>query len=654
MNNFSIYKNKGFSIKNFLKVLKVIYILSIMFYIATFFVERLQFGVFFWGLSIVIFSLKAITGEYDNLNKWLKNNGKIFKTLLYLLIIVTVIIVTYIIKEYSSLIYLRVGSPNQLDLIIGFFSLIITLLVVYMYSGFNIVLVTLIAITYALIGSHLTGIFYFRGFSLARLVNITSVELMRGIFGNLLQLGATLIAIFILFANLVKYLGAFDFVMRFSFELAKISKKLITQSAVISSLVMGMFSGSGAANVAATGSFTIPLMIKYGVPNYIAGAIEAVASAGGQLMPPVMGTVAFLMSEYLAIPYFQIVLYALLPALLFYIGVASSVFNISSTIDFKTPSTLDKDLFSKLRNYKSKVDILIDGIPLYLSLIVLLYFLVIVKYEALLCGYYTILVMLPVIFVKEVITNRKITFSIIKNFMENIFKAIDDSSDTILQIALILSCMDIVVVILSSTGLSMKFGMAIMALGAKDLALSLIVSAIICIILGCVVSSIAVYVLVVITVIPALLRVGIEPIIAHFFVFWFAMVGLITPPIAGNVVIAHRIANSNFFKTAFSAVKIGIGLIILPFAMITYPELLLHDKNTIFAFLIVLAALVSFATSLFGQYLLKGVSGTILRILLFFISIGLVVIPNYIYVKSVVAISLILFHFILYKKINRN
>lgn len=648
--------NKSFikenlKIENCLRFIKFIYILMIMFYVGTFFTERLKFGILFWGFSIIIFALKAIKGDYEHLNKWLKNNGKIFKTLLYIGIVIVITSTTYFLKEYDLLIYLRAGSSNQVDLIFGFFALVILILSVYLYSGFNIVLITLIAIAYALFGSYLPGIFYFRGFSVDRLINITTVELLRGIFGNLLQLGGTLIAIFIIFASIVKHLGAFNFVIKFSLELAKISKKLITQSAVITSLIMGMFTGSGVANVAATGSFTIPLMKKYNVPGSTAAAIEAVASAGGQLMPPVMGTVAFLMSEYLAIPYFQIIVYGILPALLFYIGISSSVFHISGTIDFKTPSDLSKDLYSKSLDYKNKAGILIDGIPLFIALIVLIYLLAIVKYEALLCGYYTIIITILVVFVKDTITNRKITLSSIKIFLGNIFKAIDESADTIMQVALILSCMDIVVVILSSTGLSMKIGMQILSLGGQEKIYLLILSAIICIVLGCVVSSIAVYVLVVITVIPALLRVGgIEPIIAHFYVFWFAMVGLITPPIAGNVVIAHRIANAGFFETGIKAVKIGASLFILPIAMIVHPELLLHDKNTIFVFIIISVAIISFSTSFFGRYLLKGISGAIIRLVLFFISIGLIVIPNYIFIKSIIAVGLIFFHFILYAK----
>jgi len=646
MNNKRFVKN-FFSLDNIYTIVSIIYVGMIFFYIDTFFVDRPKFGILFFGGSLIIFALRVLRGDYQSLKKLLANK-KIKMIVTIILICLAITITIWFWKEYTWLIYERAGNANRVDIIFGGIALLLTILSVYVYSGPAIVVVVLLFILYGFFGRYFPGFLRFSGFSLCRIIDICAVQIYRGIFGDLLQLGGTLVAIFIIFAGFAKSLGGFDVIVKVSFIIAKISKYLVAESAVFASAVMGMFSGSGAANVAGTGSFTIPLMKKYKIPAHFAAAVEAVASAGGQIMPPIMGAAAFLMAEYLGIPYIRIAIMATLPALLYFLGVGFSVYYISRTVKIEAPINVQNSRKTERRH--KLVGLFIDSIPLLISLISLILLMVVVQIDALIAGYYSCIIIIGVSFVKGFILNKESIKLYFKKFGEMLLRGAKNSAGTIMEIGLMLGAIEIIVVMLSTSGLSAKLGFLLMSMGQDQIIYILILAAIICIILGCVVSTVAVYILAMVVVVPALVRVGINPIVANFYVFWFAILGLISPPVAGNVVAACRIADSPFMKTAMEAIKIGIGLVVIPVVMIVHPEILLYNAKTPITFIMTLITLYTLSIAFYGGYLLPGGKGLVIRIICAVLSLLALLAPMYNFISYIINGGLLVFFIILNRK----
>jgi len=526
------------------------------------------------------------------------------KAVIILLLILGVVTSYYFWHEFDFLIYDRSGSPNAIDKTFGVIALILGLITLYSYAGPILLSVAVLLILYCIFGPYFPGFMKFPGFSLMRIVTFTVTEIQRGLFGNLLQMGATIVAVFVLLAGFVEGLGSFDVIFKFSLLLVKKSKYLITQTAILASAIMGMFSGSGAGNVAGTGSFTIPLMKKYNVPGYFAGAVEAVASAGGQIMPPIMGAAIFLMAEYLGVPYIKLAYMGIVPALLYFIGVGFSTHFITTGLDIKIPDDMQQTEEQMGEAQKIK-NLFIDAIPLVVTLFVLIYLMAVVQFDALIAGYFSSLFFIALVFVWNLIkslSRKESITSYVCRFVKMLVNGMKSSAGTIMEIALMLGMIEVFVVILSTSGVALKMNMLILSMAREQAVLILLLSAVICIILGCVVSTVAVYILAMVTVVPALLRIGIDPFVAHFYVFWYAIAGLITPPVAGNVIAACRIAKSDFWKTAVTAMKIGVPIFIVPVALITHPEILHYNAQTPVTFIVFLVALYSIANGFFGNY----------------------------------------------------
>jgi len=638
-------KKSFLNLENILTIVSIFYVGMIILYVGTFFTDRPRYGILFFGGSMIIFLLRALRKDFKIYEK--AADSFIGKLIAIALIFIVIFITYYYWKEFYLLIYERAGSPILLDRILGGIALVLTIIAVYSFSGLPMIIVTLFFIFYSFFGKYFPGFTKFSGFSINRLVDITAVQIERGIFGDLLQLSGSLVAIFIIFAGFASALGGFDVIIRISLLLAKLSKYLVTQSAVLASAVMGMFTGSGVANVAGTGSFTIPLMKKYKVPAYFAGAIEAVASAGGQIMPPIMGTAAFLMAEFLGVSYIKIATRAVLPALLYFAGVAFSVYHISYVANIIVPNDLEIKNAGEVEKIKTKIlNIAIQGLPLFFSLILIIYLMAIVQIDALLTGYYVVIFLVTFTFLQGLWKNLKNIPNYLKQFVGMIIEGAKTAASTVMEIGLMLSVIGVIVVILSTTGLSAKMNFLLLSMGRGQMVPLLILGAIVSILLGCVVSTVAVYILAMIAVVPALLRVGIDPMVAHFYVFWYAILGLITPPVAGNVVAACRIAESGFLRTAIEAMRIGIGLIVIPIVMIVHPEILIWSGGkTIIIFIMGLIALYAFSFAFYGKYLLKkGVSGKLIRLIISILGlISILIIFKQEYINYIISLGLLIY-----------
>jgi TRAP transporter 4TM/12TM fusion protein len=372
----------------------------------------------------------------------------------------------------------------------------------------------------------------------------------------------------------------------------------IGQVAVAASAFMGSINGSTAANTATTGAFTIPLMKENGYSAKLAAAIESVASCGGQILPPIMGAGAFLMAELIDYTYSEIIIAAAAPAALFFIIVGLSVsLNSRRTIAqerIKVDDTrsFGERLFSIARHYE------------YLGMFaVLLYYLVVVQADPMLAGFYAIVVLVALRFVRalENVRRGEDASESLRVFARRSLEGVYRGAEATVNITILLAALGIVIRALVVTGFAQQLSTQIILFASGDMAILLVLAMFASIAFGMGMSTTAAYMLVAILVAPSLLESGVEPIIGHFYVFYFAIVSNITPPIALSVVIAQGIADSGYMETAIEALKIGFPMFVLPYAFVYNPSLLMLEPMTLVAFAIVLVGLLAMSAGLAGQ-----------------------------------------------------
>ena len=331
---------------------------------------------------------------------------------------------------------------------------------------------------------------------------------------------------------------------------------------VLASALFGSISGSASANVASTGMVTLPAMQKLGYPRRVAGAVEAVASTGGQIMPPLMGAGAFVMVELTGIPYEKIILAALLPAILYFWTVWVGVNQYADKYDLK-PYTAD---MLPARSVVIKTA-LFFFIPFSVLLTVMFsgYTPQFAAAIAILSAAFLLLIGLDFRFDLRRASKRFVDASLF-------------SGQQVAMIASIILCASLIVGVLGITGLGIKITSSILSISGGNLWLALLLTALACIILGMEVPTTAAYVICVSVAGPALIDLGLEPLTVHLFVFWFALLSTITPPVCGGVFIAATMVGENWFKVAISAMTLGLGLYIVPLAMVQHQSLIQLDK----------------------------------------------------------------------------
>ena len=445
------------------------------------------------------------------------------------------------------------GIYSQFDILVSIASVIVILCIASRMTGRILPIIAIAFIVYALIGRYIPGMFRTTRFTLQRIAPylFTSYD---GMFGQTLTVSAQYIYLFVLFGALLELTGAGEFFVDISYALTHKLKGGPAQAAVYSSMLMGTINGSGAANVVTTGTFTIPLMKKVGFKGEFAGAVEAVASSGGQIMPPVMGAVAFLMSEMTGISYGTIALAALIPALLYYGTLSISVFCIANKVDVPDPDT------SQMR--KARV-ILKDG-WLYLAPVVLLIVMLIMGYSAQRSAFFAILLTIVVGFVKN---RENMTLS-------NLYKALLTSVKGIAPIAAACILAGIVMGIINLTGLGLKISSIIETISNGNLMIALILSMLTSLFLGMGLPTSAAYMILAVLVAPALVNMGSSLLAAHMFILYFGALSTITPPVALSTFAAAGIAESSVWKTGVEAVKLACTGFVIPFVFVYNNELL--------------------------------------------------------------------------------
>lgn len=463
-------------------------------------------------------------------------------------------------------------------LIMGVATILILLELTRRTVGISLAIIVLGFLIYAYFGNHVPGFLGHRGYSLERII-VQVFAGTEGIYGIPLGVCASMVMVFLLFGSFLEHAGASDVLLALTTSIAGRYRGGPAKVAVCGSGLMGMLSGSPAANVATTGAVTIPMMKKSGVSPTVAGAIEAVASSGGYKTPPIMGAVAFVIAHMLGVDYIDVCIAAALPAFFHYFGLFLMV-----------------DLYAGQKNFqglpKEKINpfwpALKQGIP-YLLPLAMLIGLLIVRYSATYACAYSLLTL----WVVGTFTG--------KLKLDGIYKALKDGAIRMLPITIPCASAGIILGLLTLTGAGMKLSQIIDFLAQGSLFFTLFWIMIISIILGMGLPPVVSYLVLSALEAPILIGMGVSPMAAHLFIFYFCALSLITPPICTTSFTAAAIAGSHPMKTGLEAVRFGIVLYTLPYLFVYNPSLLFEGNpmNIIYTFFI--AAIGIFSLSIGAQ-----------------------------------------------------
>lgn len=479
------------------------------------------------------------------------------KILRIALIVISVASCGYLMTRWKD-IALSGGETVAMDIWVGVVVLLLVLESARRGVGLVLAIICLIFFTYPFYSSYLPGVLNGRGYSLERMSEFLTTT-GQGIFGIPLGVSATYIILFSIYGAFLSVFGAGDFFFKLAARITHGMRAAGAKTAVIFSTLLGMISGSAAGNVAVTGSLTIPMMKKEGYKPHQAGAIEAVVSTGGQIMPPVMGAAAFIMAEIVGTPYSNIMKAALVPALLFFASLFFVV-HLQAAKSGIEPKSVEID------DDETTLEILIKGgqfiIP-FGTLIVMM----INGYSPFKASFYSIIVLL----VCHIIWTRRIGLDIVTKSA----KAITEGSKAVIPIAAACAAAGIIAGTLGITGLGSKIsGLIIYASGGYLLA-ALVLTMLTAIVLGMGLPTTAAYLVLATVVAPALANMGLPLLTAHLFVFFYGCVSTITPPVALASYVAAGIANADINRVGWTAFFYGITCFILPYMFVFGPGLML-------------------------------------------------------------------------------
>lgn len=458
-----------------------------------------------------------------------------------------------------------IESPFQMA--VGFVLLAVVLEAARRAIGWPLPLVALLALLYGLFGQHIPGEFGHSGTPLASFIGTLTIA-EGGIWGSLTGVSVSVVAIFVIFGAVLNAGEAGQGFMNVASAAAGRLRGGAAKVSVLSSALFGSISGSASANVASTGAVTLPAMTRLGYPKRLAAAVEAVASSGGQIMPPLMGAGAFVMVELTGVPYTQIMAAALLPAILYFVAVWIGVDAYASRYDLKGIAAEDAPSWRTVA-----VTSAFFAVPFVVLLVGLFVIRVTPQYAASLA----ILAAFVLLFfnARGIGTWRETA--------ARIEEACLNAARQVSMIAAIIICASIIIGVLAITGLGVKITSLILSGAGGMLWPALLLTALACLVLGMEVPTTAAYVICVSVAGPALRELGLDTLQAHLFVFWFALLSTITPPVCGAVFIAAGMIGENWLKVAITAMSLGFGLYIIPLAMIANPALISLSSSPVAA-----------------------------------------------------------------------
>src|SRR5690554_4073597 len=447
---------------------------------------------------------------------------------------------------------------THFQMLVGVFLIFLALEAARRAIGWPLPMVAVTALAYAFLGEHIPGQFGHPGLPTQSLIGTLTIA-ENGLWGSLTGVSVSVVAIFVIFGAVLNAGEAGRGFMNIASAFAGRLTGGAAKVSVISSALMGSISGSASANVASTGAITIPSMLRLGYPRALAGGVEAVASSGGQIMPPLMGAGAFVMVELTGTPYTEIMAAAMLPAILYFATVWVGINAYATRHDLKPLDESDRP---------SRREVLITSLFFAVPFVLLL--------ERIFLGGYTPQYAASLaIFAGILLLFFDVTLSFsLRGFASRLAEALVTAGRQVAVIGSIIICASLVIGVLAMTGLGVKITSGILSLSGEMLWPALLLTALACLVLGMEVPTTAAYVICVSVAGPALISLGLEPLLAHLFVFWFALLSTITPPVCGGVFIAAGMVGENWLKVALKAMALGIGLYIIPLAMVANPDVI--------------------------------------------------------------------------------
>jgi len=507
----------------------------------------------------------------------LKDSGSLTsKALNIFRIIASTGVIAYLLFNFKNIME-RFGIPNVVDVFVGILLVILVLDFARQTAGIILMSIGMVFLLYAFTGPWLPGILWHRGYDLERLVTQISLS-TEGIFGIPLGVSANYVFLFVLLGALLEVTGIGQFYIDIAMRAVGKSVGGAAKVSVVASSCFGTISGSAVANVMATGPITIPLMKSLGYSPAFAGAVEAVASTGGQIIPPLMGAGAYIMAEILGVPFRTIILAALLPSVIFYCTIfvmvhfTAQIHNLTGADISSLPSI--GEMFKKRG---------ICVAPL-ITLIIMLVFMRVSIMKAAVWSIFTTL-----------LVGLFLSRHDIKAYLIGLKDACVNGSKTSLIIVASTSCAGIVVAVINLTGIGTKFTSAILGMAGGNLFLVLCFVMLTSIIIGLGLPTTPAYLILAVLGAPTLIRLGVVPVAAHMFVFYFSCLSMVTPPVALTVYAASTLAKADFWKTSFEACKLALVAFFVPFIFVYDPVLVWQGPLSRIAVAFVTAILGSIA-----------------------------------------------------------
>ena len=476
----------------------------------------------------------------------------------------------YFIINYKPLQF-RAGSYTKLDTVMAGLGIALVLLACWRVVGPPIVIIASCFFLYGMLGKYMGGFLQHRGFSLKRIITHLFIT-TEGVIGNPLGVCSTYIYLFILFGAFLEKTGIGQFFIDLANSLAGWAAGGPAKVAVLSSALQGTVSGSSVSNTVSTGSFTIPMMKSLGYEPEFAGAVEAAASTGGQIMPPVMGSAAFLISETCSVPYRQLMLIALIPALLYFTGIWISVHLEAKRLGLKG---LPREQLPKLW------PLMRDKGHLLMPLLAIIY-LMLTGFTITRAALIGCLICVIVPYLRK---GTRVPFL-------QIFTALPQASRSVISVATACSTAGIIIGMVTLTGLGQRIGTGIFSLVGNNVFLALVCAMFTSLILGMGVSTTSNYLITSTIAAPILIKAGIPLLAAHMFCFYFGIVADITPPVALAAYAGSAIAKGNAFKTGVNATKLAIAAFLVPYMFAMNPKMIMIGGTFLEALPMILTAII--------------------------------------------------------------
>jgi len=522
-------------------------------------------------------------------------------------VVVSIAVAVYMFVEYEQIGTVRAGIWNRTDLAMG--GAMALLIMEYARRRYFALFVLNIAlIVYAVYGKHVPGMFFHPGLTWERIVTAMSVEMSTGVFSNLPQLALTLIGSFILVLSALRAFGCVDSILRGSTQIAARSPHALPQSAVLGSMAVAAVSGSSAANAITTGSATIPAMIGAGMPRVTAAAIEAASSLGGQLLPPIMGIAAFLMAEFLGRSYFDVVARGYAPALVYFAGVVVSVYLLSSRFKGRLGAVAAERMhWTDWTNIG--IFVLVIG-----GLIGLMALLHLPPMFAALYVFITVTVVLITAHLVSRLTSKGWTW---RSLVAPLGRLLDSFAGMTADLTLLLATLSIMTGALVITGVPTKIGAILIEAAGVNLASMVLVAFFFGALLGTGLPPAPTYIITALVIAPPMIRAGVDPWVVHFFAFFLAVWGELTPPTSVVAAVTAKIADAPFMQTLFHAITICMSLFVLMIGVFTRPELVIEPGVAqIGAMLLLMVTTIGVSFSIQAQFAESRALDLALRVVL--------------------------------------